>query len=243
MLHGTRLTEPNLTEMTHTPSLGVQSQPAAPAFQRMDTAAARDVHRHSRFVRILRWVLPLFCLLIVGMFLFSSGILHEFFFPKPPEAQPVIAENAVEMVQPRMSGLDEKKRPYEITAKSARQDVNNPSKVTLENITGSLTLNETDGKVLLKAKSGFLDTEKSFLKLRQDIIITSKQGYTAYLISADAKLKKKHITTKDPVLIEWEDGSINANALEITDNGNVIRFYNRVKVKLRPKPGKKDANG
>jgi len=228
--------------MTNSPTLGMHPQPAAPAQQGITAITARNVQRHSMFIRILRWILPLFCVIIVSVFLFSSGILQDFFSVEAEKVKPSISEKSVEMTQPRMSGLDKKKRAYQISAETARQDIDDPTKVTLENITGSLALNETDGKIALTAKSGFLDTESNFLKLNKDIIITSKQGYTAYLVSANARLKEKYITSKDPVLIEWEGGSIRANGLEISDRGNVIRFLNRVKVTLRPKPGKKDAN-
>ncbi len=232
--------EPKLTEMTNSPTLGTRSQPATHSYGRVNAATARGVHRHSRFVGILRWVLPFFCVLIIGIFLFSSGILHDIFAPQVEVIKPEIKENTVEMVQPRMSGLDKKKRAYELTAETATQNTDDPTKVTLDNITGSLDLNENDGKISITAKSGLMDTETNFLKLREDIIISSKRGYTAYLTSVDAKLKEKYITSSDPVLIEWENGSIKANGLEITESGNVIRFLNRVKVKLRPKPAKKD---
>jgi len=225
--------------MTNSPALGTQPRSIAPDYGRINAATARNVHRHSQFVGILRWMLPLFCLVIIGIFLYSSGIVHDYFNPAVKEAQPVIAENSVEMVQPRMSGLDKKKQAYEITAETAKQDIDDPTKVTLNNITGSLALNESDDKVPLTAKSGFLDTETNFLQLRQDIIITSERGYTAYLTSVDAKLKEKYITSSDPVLIEWEEGSIRANGLEVTDNGAVIKFLNRVKVIFTPKTEKR----
>ncbi len=228
--------------MTDTPLTERHPQSAASTYEQINANTARNVHRHSRLVGVLRWVLPGFCLLIVGMFLYSSGILSSYFETRPKEAQPAVAENSVEMIQPRMSGLDKEERSYEITAEKAKQDVDDPTKVTLENIVGSLALNNNDDKVSLTAKSGFFDSEKSFLQLRQDIVISSKQGYTAYLTSADALLKKKQVISNEPVLIEWQEGSIRANSLEIKDEGNVVRFFKGVKVNLRPKPGKKDLN-
>jgi len=228
--------------MTDNPLTEIHPQSATPVHEQINANTARNVHRHSRFVGILRWALPGFCLLIVGIFLYSSGIFSSYFVAKPKEAQPVVAENSVEMVQPRMSGLDKEERAYEITAEKAKQDVDDPTKVALENIVGSLALNKNDDKVSLTAKSGFFDSEKNFLQLRQDIVISSKQGYTAYLTSADTLLKKKHITSNEPVLIEWREGSIRANSLEIKDEGSVIRFFKGVKVNLRPKSEKKDLN-
>jgi len=228
--------------MTDNPALSPHSRPASPGFEGINTATARGVRRHSQFIGVLRWALPFFCLLIIGVFLFSSGIVQNILAPESVEVQPVIAENTVEMIQPRMSGLDKKDRAYELSAQTATQSTDDPTKVTLENITGSLMLNESDGKVTMSAKSGFMDSETNFLQLRKDIIITSKKGYTAYLTSADAKLKQKYVISNDPVLIVWDDGSIKANGLEVSDSGNVIRFFNRVKVNLKPAPGKKDLN-
>ncbi len=228
--------------MTDNSSLSLHSEPVARNYKQISAGSVQNVHRHSRFVVILRWVLPLFCLLIIATFLFSSGILRSIFTPEIKEAQPVVAEDSVEMVQPRMSGLDKKDRAYEITAETAKQDVEDPSKVSLENIVGSIALNKNDERVSLTAKSGFFDTAKSFLQLRQDIIVSSKQGYIAYLTSADVMLKAKNVTSNAPVLIEWQEGSINANRLEIKENSNVIRFFGGVKVRLKPKTEKKDLN-
>lgn len=228
--------------MTDNPSLSLRSEPVARSYEQISAVSVQNVRRHSRFVGILRWALPLFCLLIIATFLFSSGVLRSIFNPVIKEAQPVVAEDSVEMVQPRMSGLDKKDRAYEITAETAKQDVEDPGKVSLENIVGSIALNKNDERVSLTAKSGFFDTAKSFLQLRQDIIVSSKQGYTAYLTSADVMLKAKSVTSNEPVLIEWQKGSINANRLEIKENSNVIRFFGGVKVRLKPKTEKKDLN-
>lgn len=239
-----------MTEFTDTPSFAGQPRPSATVYAenpagkthtKIDDSIARSVYRHSLFVNILRWVLPLCCLGIISVFLYSSGILHQYFAPQVEEIKPIVAEDSVEMFQPRMSGLDRKKQTYSITAETAKQDIDDPSRMIMKNLTGSLKLNASDDEITLTAKSGFLNTETNFLQLREDIVVTSRRGYVAYLTTADVWLKKNQIISKNPVLIEWDDGSIHANAMKITNGGKVIRFFNHVKVKLKSNSGKKSA--
>ncbi len=229
--------------MSNTHSLSA-STPATPKNLRPANAraTAHTIKQHSRRVAVLRWMLPVCCLAIIAVFLYTSGVFQNLLNPPLEEALPIVSEKTVEMVQPRMSGVDKKEQAYELTAETAKQNIDDPTKVTLENITGSLELNSQNDKIAITAKSGFLDTEANFLQLREKINVTSNQGYSAVLVSVDAKLKEKYITSNDPVFIDWEGGSINANGLEVKDQGNVIRFLNRVRVKITPKSVKKDIN-
>lgn len=230
-----------MTEASHTTLLEAHQQRLA-AGKRQQTQVARNIRRHSLIVKTLRWLLPVGCLVIVGVFLHSSGILEELLFPRPKEPPLVIAEKSVEMMEPRMSGLDTKERAYELSATTAKQNIDDPTKVTLEDLTGSLVLGGGQGRVHMVAKNGFLDTEANFLKLKKDIVVSTKKGHKAYLETADIKLKKKYVITKDPVLIEWKDGTIRSIGMEISNKGDVIRFLKNVKVRLNPNSTKKETN-
>lgn len=228
--------------MTNTPALSVPSQRSDASNAALRSNVARDIRHHSMLVSVLRWLLPVGCLVVIGIFLYSSGILEDLLFPQAQEPDPVIAEDTVEMVQPSISGLDKKDRAYEISAKTAKQNIDDPTKVALETLTGSLDLGSGNGRVHMSADTGFLDTQANTLKLRKNIVVTTKEGHRANLSSANIKLKERYIITDEPVLIKWDGGTIRSIGMEVKDKGNIIRFLSRVKVHLNSKPGKKEVN-
>src|SRR5436190_4105530 len=89
-------------------------------------------HRHSRRVRFLKFALPTIAAVsVVGFFLtmrfadITGGALVGF-------AGLNIEKKSLIMDAPHMSGYDASRRPYEVKAIKALQDLNNPKMVTLD---------------------------------------------------------------------------------------------------------------
>lgn len=234
-----------MTDLLNTASFTTAQSRQTAAEEAARAQIVRDIRRHSLLVKVLKWILPVGCLAVIMMFLYSSGVLEEYFYPRAKEPVPVIAEKTIEMVQPRMSGLDQKSRAYELSALTAKQSIEDPSKVTLEKVAGALIIGGGKQRITMTAKTGYLDTQANFLKLREDIVVSTQNQQTAYLTSADVKLKEKHVITHDEVLIEWEGGSIRSVGMELKAKENIVKFMSKVKVHLNSRAGatgKKDAN-
>ena len=60
--------------------------------------------------------------------------------------------------------------------------------------------------------------------LRDQIVITSQQGYKALLREATVEMKKGNVVSDQPVEITLPNGKLTANRLEIVDSGDLIRF-------------------
>ena len=136
------------------------------------------------------------------------------------------------MQNPSLSGFNENRSSYEVTADRALQDVTNPRVVTLEGIDGTLT--ETDGStVRITARDGVFDADQQLLDLSGRIVVKTSKGETAHLKSAHVDIEAQTIRTDDPIRAATKAGQIRADAMEITDSGAHLLFKGRVVVVLR----------
>ncbi len=72
--------------------------------------------------------------------------------------------------------------------------------------------------------SGTYNTKADKIVLRDQIVITSEQGYKAHLREATVEMKKGNVVSDQPVEIMLPNGMLKANRLEIFDSGDLIRF-------------------
>lgn len=191
-------------------------------------AAAR---RHSSIVRFLRRGLPV----AMGISIFGLIIL--------PLLNPLrnlpgltigpvkLSGSKVTMELPRLTGFRKDAKPYEVTATSALQDIRKPNVIELVEMRARLQL-ETDGWANLDSKSGIFDTQKEQLKLTGDVRLKTDTGYDARLKSADIDFKAGTVTSREPVKVSINGGTttVDADQLDVTDNGKVMAFTGRVTV-------------
>ena len=89
-------------------------------------------------------------------------------------------------------------------------------------------------QIELQAKSGIYDTKADTMSLKDDIVMTSSTGYTVRLSEAAVDIKKNVIVSEHAVEVTLTSGTINANRLEVSENGELIRFGNGVVMDVVP---------
>jgi lipopolysaccharide export system protein LptC len=94
----------------------------------------------------------------------------------------------------------------------------------------------------MTAISGVYDTKKESLKLEQQILLSSDNGYKGRLTEAVVDVRSGDVVSEKPVELEMLQGILNANRMNITNSGDVIRFENGVNmtVMLNGEPLRKD---
>jgi lipopolysaccharide export system protein LptC len=205
----------------------------------------RAATRHSRNVRWFRRAIPVSLLVILG-----GLAANAYFRPLQMVAtlpgdvgQSVIAGAAgpkFNMEAPRLGGFTRDGRPYDMTARAAVQDTANPGVLELEGIVAHIAMQDSS-KVEIRSATGVYDTKTEAVVLKKDVVITT----TAYVVHlADAKVDNKggRITSNSPVAVTMATGTINANGLEVLENGDLIRFTNGVETHLVPQQGPGSTN-
>src|SRR6202051_1625283 len=190
--------------------------------------------RHSRIVRALRIAVPAAVTLSMAAIVLVS-IFNPFrlLLPKLPLDMEnlVVSGTKITMESPHMSGYTQDRRPYEVWAKTATQDVTDPDHVELKTLRAKVLM-EDQSTVTLDALTGLMDTKQQLLDLHKDIYLQTSTGYEAWLTQAFVDMVKGTVTSEEHVDVKWADGTISADKLRITGGGEVVRFEGNVVMHL-----------
>jgi lipopolysaccharide export system protein LptC len=190
--------------------------------------------RHSRLVRVLRIAVPA----VVGLAM--AGVVAISIF-NPFRAlmkqlpldidNLVVSGSKITMESPHLSGFSLDQRPYELWAKTATQDLNDPDHVELKTLRAKF-LQEDRSTVTMVARTGMFNTKAQLLDLRKDIFLQSSTGYEASLSQALLDIGKGTVTSDEPVDVKLLNGTLTADRLRITEKGELVRFEGNVKMNL-----------
>ena len=190
--------------------------------------------RHSRMVRILRIAVPVAVILAMAGVLFVS-VFNPFriLMPKLPVAidNLVVSGTKITMENPHLAGFSTDRRPYELRAKAAIQDLTNPDNVELRLIRAKVMM-EDRSSVTLDARTGFFDNKQQMLELKKDVFLQSSTGYEATLTQALIDINKGMVTSNEHVDVKLLNGTLVADGLKIINSGEIVRFEGNVVMNL-----------
>ncbi len=215
------------------------------AAKRLSTKPRGDIElnyraalRHSRHVRWLRIGVP------VGIAALLLAVVAMNYIPPiggfrlPGElGNLVIHGTKITMEAPRLTGFTADSRAYEFSADAAAQDMTKPNLVELEKLHAKMEMADKS-TVEMSAVSGVYDVKSEILTLNQNIDLLSSSGYSGHLSEAVIDVKKGSVVSDKPVEVKMLNGSLNAQHLDIADNGSVLRF---TVVEMTLQPGKESS--
>jgi lipopolysaccharide export system protein LptC len=211
--------------------------PQAPPAARRDDSAYENARRHSRRVRWLKALLP--AAAILGLLGFVGWS-----YLSVPSIEGVsvggaaFTDGKLVMANPKLDGHTKDNLPYTMTAARAIQDASQTGKIMLEEIDAKLPIDAKNTANVIAA-SGIYDNENNTLKIDSAIKLTTTDGMVANLRSADVNMATGTMTTQDPVKISMNRTLIEADTMNVTDNGKVMVFERRVRVNIAPETGAK----
>jgi len=199
----------------------------------------RAALRHSRHVRILRHAIPVgivLALLAIAAVAYFNPFRALAKLPIDP-GKLVVSGTKITMEAPRLAGFTRDNRPYVLTAKAAAQDIAKPGVLELREIHATVQMKDATN-LEMEAATGIYDTKSDQLRLADNIVITSTSGYKGLLQDAAVDVKKGKIISELPVVVEMLNGTVHANNLEVSDNGDTILFGGGVVMDLIMQPPK-----
>jgi lipopolysaccharide export system protein LptC len=196
--------------------------------------AFRAAARHSRRVRFLRKAIPIGVLAAVAIMAATAWFSPFRMLANLPIdfGNVAISGTKIKMEAPRLSGFTRDARPYELTAKTAAQDLTKPDRVELEGVNAKLRMLD-ESSVQLTATNGLYDTKSERLTLKDNIVLTTSNGYRSYLSEALVDMRNGSVISDKPVEVTMPRGKLTANRLEVADAGEVVRFHGGVTMTLR----------
>jgi lipopolysaccharide export system protein LptC len=205
-----------------------------PAYQAAMEARFASAARHSRLVRALRIAVPSAVILamtaIVGVSIFNP---FRMLLPKLPVdmGNLVVSGTKITMQSPHMSGYTNDRRPYELWAKTATQDITDRDHLDLKTLRAKLLM-EDQTTITLDALNGLYDSKAQLLDLHKDIFLQTSTGYEARLSQAFVDMGKGTVTSDEHVDVKLLNGTLTADRLRITGRGEVVRFEGNVVMDL-----------
>ena len=192
----------------------------------------KQAEQHSTLVRMLKKTLPVIALALVAWFI-AMGFWNTKSIGNISVESSGISNGMLVMESPKMSGFNRDNRPYDLVASRAKQDLKNPGIINLENIHATVPM---QAKIFadIKAKTGIYNSDKEWLSLNEDIEINSQDGTRILLQSAEIDLSKGNLTSHHPVFVSTSNSKISAEQVEVTNNGEIIIFKQRVRMTVLP---------
>ena len=200
--------------------------------------------RHSRMVRVLRVAVPAAVILslaaIVLVSVFNPFRTWMTKLPAVDMSNLVVSGTKVTMESPHLAGYSTDRRPYEVWANTAVQDVTDPDHVELHTLRGKMLM-EDQSTVTLEAVKGLMDTKQQLLDLHKDIYVQTSNGYQAWLSQAFVDMNKNTVTSDEHVDVKWSDGKISADTMKVLGGGETVRFDGHVVMNIDKLPPPADA--
>jgi lipopolysaccharide export system protein LptC len=198
---------------------------------RSDFLAAR---RHSFFVRALKIGLPLASLAILAGFAGLTVLART----EMPDVGIDLSSTAVKdgklvMANPRLNGYTGDNKPYSVEAERATQDVGNTAEIALENISANIPFSGDD-QARIAAPAAKYDSTANTLAIERPFTVDTTDGMQGAFGGAFVDIRSGTLTTDKPVDISYKGARITARSMQVTDNGKVLVFEDRVRLELTP---------
>jgi len=205
-----------------------------PAYQAGMEARFAIAARHSRMVRALRVAVPSAVILALAAII-AVSIFNPFrmLLPKLPldMGNLVVSGTKVTMESPHLSGYTNDRRPYELWAKTATQDLTDPDHLDLKTLRAKLLM-EDQSVVTLDALTGLYDSKEQLLDLHKDIFLQTTTGYEVRLTQAFVDMAKNTVTSDEHVDVKFTNGTVTSDRLRVIGGGEVVRFEGNVVMNL-----------
>jgi lipopolysaccharide export system protein LptC len=187
---------------------------------RMPPAPSRIAQR--RFVITLtKWVLPLAALVLLALIALWPEI--DAVTSKARLALKHVSGEIEggKLIDARYNGVDQKGRPYTVTAATAWQI--DAEKIGLTLPKGDITL-ENGTWLMLTSKQGTFVQHQNQLDLVKDVTLYRDDGTTMHTESASIDMKAGAAAGSEPVHVEGPFGVLDAQGFTVMDKGTAIDF-------------------
>jgi lipopolysaccharide export system protein LptC len=175
-------------------------------------------------------------LVVFGAFLVQSGFFENFVSKPAPVIEKIEHPTLISGTESHISGIDKDQQPYEITAQKGIQDQSSGSLVHLQEVTGVFH-RPNNKQINLVSQTALYDSKTKVMDLAGDVIFEEPGRYKARMQKAKVNLDDKSLVSQSPVHVDLATGSVEADSLEIMDNGKRSLFKGRVKAKFETKTG------
>lgn len=196
--------------------------------------------QHSRYVRLLKLGLPIVGVMIIAGFV-GALVFQKFAYPSLDIGTIALEDGKLVMENPNLSGVDENKRPFSLSAEKAIQDADQPKRVELITINAQLPM-ENAVTANITAGNGIYDAEAKTLILSESVKVETSDGMRIELQGAEVDIGEGSLRTDNPITATSKQADISSQSLIVGESGERLIFEGKVRMTLRPKALKEARN-
>lgn len=189
--------------------------------------------RYSRFVRVMRFVLPLTAMGLIGVVVLwpqLRGLETGFIMPDIRDVE-LEEDGRVRLDRPEYVGRGSDGAPYRVVAGTARVDPASPRRIELEAMRADFP-RPGARNVAVEAETALYDRDAGTLDLDGGIRVTTSDGYELRTRAATVDVGRGDVRSKGAVDGDGPRGAIVADRLAIQNGGDVLRFEGNVRATL-----------
>lgn len=186
--------------------------------------------KYTKFVRMMRLVLPLMALIMIWLVVYWPRIQNTM--------EPVAKEDLVpvtvgknELLRPRFQSTDKKDQPFNVTAHRALQSSYDPSVVILERPMADITLNNGDW-LAAEATRGAYRQKVEKLFLEGDVRLYHDRGYQLQTEKMVINLAKNQAWSDTRIYGQGPAGVLEATGMQAYSERGQVIFTGPVSLKL-----------
>ena len=198
------------------------------------TVPRRHTPGYTRFVNLMKMVLPLVALVLISLVLVWPHL-------KPATNKFKIGIAALKtqftkdanMTNPRYVGTDKNHRPFSVTADIAKNLSKNSGAVEMEMPKADITLK--DGSwLVLTAKEGVFNRDAKKLELQGSVNMFHDSGYEFRTAKLHVDLETGTATSKVPVQGQGPFGTLKSEGFRLVDKAQTIFFTGKTQMIIYP---------
>ncbi len=191
-------------------------------------------HLYSRFVSMMKLILPLIALVVVALVIAWPHLdTADLRFRIGFAAMQLSDAKDPTMINPRYVGTDKNNQPFSLTADLARNLSGPGTRVELEMPKADITT-EDGAWLVLTAETGIFARDDKKLNLAGKVNLFHDDGYEFRTERAAIDLATGSASGDDPVEGQGAFGHLTANGFHLIDKGRTIHFKGQSKVTLYP---------
>jgi LPS export ABC transporter protein LptC len=191
-----------------------------------------------RISRVLGWLFSAIALGMMALLAYQAGTFSSLLPERVPStgdaadnSAPAALKEEITVTDSRFTGFDKRDQPFSISAKNAVQDENDASKVRLQSVEAEVR-HKSGQQIAIKSNAAVYDSNSKTIDLEGDVRISSTGGFDARMAQARLDINRHRLRSEVPVKVVHPRGIIQANGMEIEDDGARILFFNRVRARF-----------
>ncbi len=177
--------------------------------------------RRRLMITLTKWLLPVCALALLGSIAIWPELNRDTDRARVAFRRVAGEVEGARLVEAHYHGVDERGRPYTVTAATAHQV--DPERINLTNPKGDITL-ENKSWLMVQSKKGVFMQHANQLDLSQEVTVYRDDGLTLTTASASVDLKNGAASSADPTHAEGPFGVLDSQGFTVVDKGATVDF-------------------